>query len=72
MGGALAGALGGANAIRADWVEEVGEASRYDLEEPGRVMAAVAVEILARDVERHTRRVEAMQALVAEEPQVPV
>jgi ADP-ribosylglycohydrolase len=72
MGGALAGALGGSAPIRSQWVEEVAEASRYDLEEPGRVMADVALEILARDAERHSRRVEAMQMLVAEEPQVPV
>jgi ADP-ribosylglycohydrolase len=72
MGGALAGALGGASAVRSEWVEDVAEASRYDLEEPGHVMAGVAVDILARDVERHARRIEAMQTLVAEEPQVPV
>jgi ADP-ribosylglycohydrolase len=63
MGGALAGALGGVTALRADWVADVGEASRYDLEEPGRTMADVAVDILRRDADRHARRVEAMAAL---------
>jgi ADP-ribosylglycohydrolase len=67
MGGALAAALGGRDALRADWVEQVGTASRYDLEEPGRVMADIAVEILARDRERHARRLEAMGALTAQE-----
>ncbi|MEP6812237.1 MAG: ADP-ribosylglycohydrolase family protein [Actinomycetota bacterium] len=72
MGGALAGALGGTAVLRADWVEEVGAASRYDLEEPGRTMAGVAVEILGRDVERHSRRQAAMDALTAVVPQVAV
>ena len=70
MGGALAGALGGASVVRSDWVEEVGSASRYDLAEPGREMASVAVEILARDVERHAHRLEAMDALTAEASRV--
>ena len=59
MGGALAGALGGAGAAR-DWVDEVATASKLDLEEPGRTMAEVAVEIFARDAERHERAVAAM------------
>jgi hypothetical protein len=42
--------------------------SRYDLAEPGRVMAEVAYEIFERDVERHARRVEAMAALTGEVP----
>jgi ADP-ribosylglycohydrolase len=71
MGAALAGALGGMAALRSDWVEQVGAASRYDLEEPGRVMSEVALEILALDGERHARRVEAMGTLAAQE-QIPV
>ena len=70
MGGAIAGALAGRSAVRSDWVEEIGAASHYDLEEPGRVMAQVAVEILERDVERHARRVEAMEAITAAAAQV--
>ena len=35
MGGALAGALGGSDAVRRDWVEEVSAASRIDIEEAG-------------------------------------
>jgi ADP-ribosylglycohydrolase len=66
MGGALAGALGGSAVLRSDWVASVSEASRYDLTEPGRVMADVALEIFERDAERHARRVEAIAALTAE------
>ncbi len=72
MGGALAGALGGTNVVRSDWVEEVSTASRYDLEEPGRAMAAVAVDILSRDVERHAHRLDGMDALTTEAPRVAV
>ncbi len=70
MGGALAGALGGTAAVRADWVEEIGAASRYDLAEPGHVMAAIAGEILSLDNERQAARVEAMKRMTADE-QVP-
>ncbi len=66
MGGAFAGALGGVAALRGDWVEQVGAASRYDVEEQGREMAEVAVEILRLDNERHGRRLEAMGGLTAE------
>jgi ADP-ribosylglycohydrolase len=67
MGGALVGALRGTAALRRDWVEQVGEASRYDLEAPGEVLAEVAVEILARDAARHEARVRAMRELAGEE-----
>jgi hypothetical protein len=66
MGGALAGGLGGTAALRADWTEQVAAASRYDLEEPGRVMAGVAVEIFQRDAERHARRAGAMATLTSQ------
>jgi ADP-ribosylglycohydrolase len=67
MGGALAGALGGSAALRRDWVDEVGSASRMDLEEPGRTMADVAAAIFARDAARHERRAQAMTELTAGE-----
>jgi ADP-ribosylglycohydrolase len=57
MGGALAGALG--SPVPRDWVEQVGAASKLDLEEPGRTMAAVAEEILARDRARLDEREQA-------------
>jgi ADP-ribosylglycohydrolase len=71
MGGGLAGALGGLAAVRADWIDEVGTASRYDLAEPGVVMAGIADEILALDNERHARRVEAMRSMTPADSPVP-
>jgi ADP-ribosylglycohydrolase len=65
MGGALAGALG--SAVRRDWVDDVSAASRIDVEEAGRAMAEVAVEIFAKDVERHRRRAGAIAELTAGE-----
>ncbi len=70
MGGALAGALGGAGALRRDWVDEVSAASRIDVEEAGRTMAVAAAEIFDRDVQRHDQRAQAMADLTAGE--VPV
>ena len=65
MGGALAGALG-SRASRRDWVDEVSAASKIDVEEAGREMAAVALEIFARDAARHeaarARRIAALTA----------
>jgi ADP-ribosylglycohydrolase len=66
MGGAIAGALGGTAALRRDWIDEVSAASRIDLEQPGRVMAAVAIEIFERDAERHRQRAAAMADLTPE------
>jgi ADP-ribosylglycohydrolase len=65
MGGSLVGALRGRSALRRDWVEQVGEASRYDLEAPGATLAEVAVEILARDTARHEARTRAMRELTS-------
>ncbi len=61
MGGALAGALGSRppNA----WVDDVGAASKLDLEEPGRTMAEVAQEIFERDQQRFEARAKAMAEL---------
>jgi ADP-ribosylglycohydrolase len=67
MGGALAGALGGVEAVRRDWIDEISAASRIDIEQAGRDMAAVAVEIFARDTARHEARARAMAALTAGE-----
>jgi ADP-ribosylglycohydrolase len=65
MGGALAGALG--SPVRRDWIDEVSAASRIDVEEAGRTMAEVAVEIFARDAERQEGRARAMAQLTAGE-----
>jgi ADP-ribosylglycohydrolase len=67
MGGALAGALGGVEAVRRDWIDEISAASRIDIEQAGRDMAAVAVEIFARDTARHGARAQVMAALTAGE-----
>ncbi|MEU9448321.1 ADP-ribosylglycohydrolase family protein [Streptomyces sp. NPDC048277] len=50
MAGAIAGALG--SAVPEEWSKRVAEASRLDLWEPARVLAAVAREVFARDMER--------------------
>ena len=65
MGGALAGALG--NPVRRDWVEDVSAASKIDVEEAGRTMAGLAVEIFERDSQRHQERARALAALTAGE-----
>jgi len=67
MGGALAGALGGIGAVPREWVDEISAASRIDIEDAGREMAAVAVEIFAKDARRHEERARAMTDLTAGE-----
>ncbi len=67
MGGALAGALGGSDALRRDWVDAVSTASRVDVEEAGQEMAAVAEEIFAKDADRHEQRAQAMADLTVGE-----
>ncbi|MFI7420772.1 ADP-ribosylglycohydrolase family protein [Nonomuraea sp. NPDC049684] len=52
MGGAIAGALGGLSAVPAQWVEQVGAASRTDLVAPGLAIAEVARRVHAGDVAR--------------------
>lgn len=67
MGGALAGALGGSSVVPREWVDEVSEASRIDIEEAGGVIAVVAADIFAKDVRRHEERARAMAELSAGE-----
>jgi ADP-ribosylglycohydrolase len=67
MGGALAGALGGIGVVPREWVDDVSTASRIDIEEAGREMAAVAAEIFAKDAVRHEERARAMADLTARE-----
>jgi ADP-ribosylglycohydrolase len=54
MGGALAGALG--SPVPRAWIEEIGAASKLDIEEPGRTMAEVAEEIFVKDRARLEER----------------
>jgi ADP-ribosylglycohydrolase len=67
MGGALAGALGGSAVVPREWVEEVSTASRIDVEEAGREIAAVAAEIFAKDSRRQEERARMMAELSAGE-----
>src|SRR5204863_71713 len=61
LAASIAEALGSPG--RRDWVDEVGEASKLDLEEPGRTMAEVAQEIFERDRERFDARARALAEL---------
>jgi hypothetical protein len=63
MGGAIAGALGGADAVPADWRETVGRESRLDLAATGLTMAEVATEIFAADEAAFAARRSAMDGL---------
>ena len=52
MAGAITGALNGVAAVPAEWRSEVAAASRIDIEQPGRVMAAVLADLHAADEQR--------------------
>jgi ADP-ribosylglycohydrolase len=62
MGGAVAAALG--SPVPRAWIDEIGEASKLDLEEPGQTMAEVAEEIFVKDRERFELRARAFESLV--------
>ncbi|TDO55173.1 ADP-ribosylglycohydrolase [Kribbella sp. VKM Ac-2571] len=64
MAGAITGALSGQNGVPADWADQIAEASKTDLVQPGLVMASVAQDIRASDAERWARRTAALDALV--------
>lgn len=64
MSGAIVGALGGE--IPADWAATVAEASRLDLDTPAGVLAQVAREVFARDLERRRTHEQAFRALAGE------
>jgi hypothetical protein len=49
-----------------EWIDEIGAASKLDLEEPGRAMAEVAEEIFAKDRERFEARARALAQLSGE------
>ncbi|GLW47894.1 hypothetical protein Stsp02_35560 [Streptomyces sp. NBRC 14336] len=61
MSGALSGALG--RPVPEDWAKRVADASRLDLWEPARTLAAVAREIFDRDVQRRRAHERAFTAL---------
>jgi ADP-ribosylglycohydrolase len=56
MGGAIAGALGGASTVPQSWAETVATASRLDLQAGGLAMAEVAAELFAADEAAFGRR----------------
>ncbi|MFD6380482.1 MULTISPECIES: ADP-ribosylglycohydrolase family protein [Streptomyces] len=66
MGGAVAGALGGAAAVPGEWAKQVAEASRLDLHGPAARLAEVAREIFVRDRARNRAQAEAFAALAGE------
>ncbi len=63
MAGAIAGALSGAAGVPADWAATIAEASKTDLEEPGRVMASVVKDLHEADARRWLRRSETLERL---------
>jgi ADP-ribosylglycohydrolase len=63
MSGALAGALGGEAAVPAEWAKRVSAASRLDLAAPARLLADVAHDVFAHDVERRRAHESAFAAV---------
>ncbi len=63
MAGAVSGALGGREAVPAEWRDAVAASSRLDLETVGHTMAEVAAEVFDRDSARAAQRAERMRAL---------
>jgi len=63
MAGAVCGALGGVGTVPAQWRTDVAGASRIDIEEPGRVLAALAVELHEQDARRAAERAGALDKL---------
>ena len=63
MSGAIAGALGGAAAVPAEWSAQVDRASRLDLHGPAGELAAVTREVFARDTGRRRAHEAAFAAL---------
>ncbi|WP_348788351.1 ADP-ribosylglycohydrolase family protein [Leifsonia sp. NPDC080035] len=52
MAGSISGALGGLEAVPAEWIEAVNEGSRMDVTATGPVIAAVARDVWAKDAAR--------------------
>ena len=63
MAGAITGALSGLGGVPGEWASVIAEASKTDLEEPGRVMASVATELHAADARRFAHRSETLERL---------
>ncbi|SEP51204.1 ADP-ribosylglycohydrolase family protein [Amycolatopsis saalfeldensis] len=65
MAGAVCAGLGGTEVVPAEWVDAIGEASRTDLRETGRLLGSAAADILRADRERALARLSALDTLVA-------
>jgi ADP-ribosylglycohydrolase len=63
MAGAITGGLSGASGVPGEWATVITEASRTDLEQPGRVMASVAADLHEADARRFARRSETLERL---------
>jgi len=66
MTAAISGALNGVDGVPREWREQVAEASRTDIEAPGRVMADVYADLQVAD-ERHRHQVHAARAALAQD-----
>jgi ADP-ribosylglycohydrolase len=64
MGGAIAGALGGLEAVPAEWLGQVATASHLDLVAPGRAIAEVARDVHDVDIARRRAHEAAFSVLL--------
>ncbi len=64
MGGAIAGALGGADSVPSDWAAKVEEASGFSIYEPARRLAKSAAVIAKDDLAAMVRDMEMVQKLL--------
>ncbi|GLY70663.1 hypothetical protein Atai01_72820 [Amycolatopsis taiwanensis] len=71
MAGAICAGLGGSAVVPAEWLDPISEASRMDIRETGRLMAAAAADILRADRERALARLAALDGLEAAEVAAP-
>ncbi|GGP94563.1 ADP-ribosylglycohydrolase family protein [Streptosporangium pseudovulgare] len=68
MGGAIAGALGGAGVVPSEWLDPVAEASRIDLVAPGVSIAEVARRVHADDLAARRAHEAAFASLTRDVP----
>ncbi|WP_037360827.1 ADP-ribosylglycohydrolase family protein [Amycolatopsis orientalis] len=65
MAGALCAGLGGSASVPDEWIDPIGEASKMDLRETGRLLASAAADIVQADRARAQARLAALDALAA-------
>ncbi|KQZ86132.1 hypothetical protein ASD56_07690 [Microbacterium sp. Root166] len=65
MAGAICGGLGGRDAVPAEWVRDVAEASRLDLDAVADTMAGVVRDVAAADAERARAKAAMLDELLA-------